>query len=221
MEGRYPRGVLVALANCKDPAREEEFNRWYDQVHLGDVTGFGVFANPSRYVNVQPQPGQPKYAAIYETDQEDLKGAIRALFAKAREWEEQGRMIDVLEVASIGLYERIGEWCSQRGKPVRGLLMVISNCKDPAREEEFNRWYNQVHVPDILELGHYHTAYRYQSIAPDKTPGKYLALYETDEDPVVASQANVDMRPQWQARGRWTDLLETRLRLVMRRLTPS
>lgn len=28
------------------------------------------------------------------------------------------------------------------------LVAVDSNCSDPEREEEFNEWYNEVHLPD-------------------------------------------------------------------------
>ncbi len=30
MEGRYPQGLLLALTNCTDPSKEEEFHAWYN-----------------------------------------------------------------------------------------------------------------------------------------------------------------------------------------------
>ena len=38
MEGRYPQGLLLALTNCTDPSKEEEFNAWYNHMHVPDVT---------------------------------------------------------------------------------------------------------------------------------------------------------------------------------------
>lgn len=218
MEGRYPRGVLVALTNCKDPAREQEFNEWYDKIHLPDVVGAG-FKNPIRFVSVDPQPGQAKYLAVYEVDTDDLKGALKGLFAQTPEWERQGRMSDLLEVVSIGMYQDMGQqFRNAEGKKTNGVLMVITNCKDPAKEDEFNQWYNETHIPDIFALGAYHTAYRYQSIAPDKTPGKFLALYETDLDAAEASDRNRKARADWEARGRMSPLLDARVRFVGARL---
>ena len=33
-----------------------------------------------------------------------------------------------------------------------------SDCSDPSREEEFNRWYDDIHLPDVLSTGLYHAA---------------------------------------------------------------
>ena len=55
---------------------------------------------------------------------------------------------------------------------------MLSNGTDPAREAEFNRWYEAIHVADILETGAFHTAYRYESLDPQATKTTYLALYE-------------------------------------------
>jgi hypothetical protein len=43
MEGRYPQGLLLALTNCTDPSKEEEFNAWYNHMHIPDVTAPGIF----------------------------------------------------------------------------------------------------------------------------------------------------------------------------------
>ena len=32
----------------------------------------------------------------------------------------------------------------------RWLLALETNCTDPAREKEFNHWYDNVHLPDVL-----------------------------------------------------------------------
>jgi len=37
MFARKPTSQLVVFSNCKDPAREEEFSRWYDTVHLPNM----------------------------------------------------------------------------------------------------------------------------------------------------------------------------------------
>src|SRR5437879_951354 len=55
-----------------------------------------------------------------------------------------------------------------------GLLMVY--CDVPAEhEEEFNRWYNEEHIPERLSIPGVLNAARYQAV--DGGP-KYLACYE-------------------------------------------
>ena len=67
----------------------------------------------------------------------------------------------------------------------RSLWLVISRCTDPAREEELNRWYEQVHLPDMLEYPEFIAAQRWQRVEPpggDQTAVEYLTLYELDAD---------------------------------------
>jgi hypothetical protein len=42
------------------------------------------------------------------------------------------------------------------------ILMVKSRCNDAARADEFNRWYDEVHVPDVLAANGVVAAQRYK-----------------------------------------------------------
>ena len=98
---------------------------------------------------------------------------------------------------------------------------MLSNCKDPAREAEFNRWYEDIHVADILDTGAFHTAYRYESLAPQATQATYLALYETEQsDLAKAREALGKARADWEKRGRLFDTIEVVASLTARRLWP-
>lgn len=67
----------------------------------------------------------------------------------------------------------------------RHLMVVMSNSK-PGREDEFNRWYSDVHILDTInKLDGFLSAQRYQlADLPDAPshPFRYLAIYEIDED---------------------------------------
>ena len=78
MEGRYPNGLLLAITNCNDPSKEEEFDYWYNHIHLPDVTAPGVFRHAMRFVNTDPKPGEGKHIATYETTWEDVSKAWTA-----------------------------------------------------------------------------------------------------------------------------------------------
>jgi hypothetical protein len=76
------KGILVALSNPVSAAREDEFNRWYNEVHGSEVTGLPGFASMTRYkvkAQVVPPTDPPRfsYLAFYELDDIDL--AVRAL----------------------------------------------------------------------------------------------------------------------------------------------
>ncbi len=68
------------------------------------------------------------------------------------------------------------------------LLVVFSNAVEGA-DEEFNRWYTEVHVPDVIKLGGALHGRRYRSsgvaLLPGiPEPGGYAAVYEVQADTV-------------------------------------
>jgi len=55
------------------------------------------------------------------------------------------------------------------------------------REQEYNDWYRDVHLPDVVAIPGYESAQRYRLLRPmvpgaDKLP--YLAIYEIETDDV-------------------------------------
>jgi hypothetical protein len=63
------------------------------------------------------------------------------------------------------------------------LLMVVVDI-DPAREDEFNRWYDEEHVPEKRAAPGFRSARRFKH---HTEPHRYLALYEIDDPDVVTS----------------------------------
>jgi hypothetical protein len=224
MEGRYPHGLLLVLTNCTDPSQEEAFNAWYNHIHVPDVTAPGIFRHALRFVNSDPSSQAGQYVATYETTWEDVAKAMaahREASAKLRERGDRGTPL--LQVVRSGVFKKLGgEFCAAR-RPTRSILLVLSNCKDLAREAAFNRWYEDIHVADILETGVFHTAYRYESVDPQATQATYLALYETEQsDPAQVQEAMRKARAEanWAQRGRLSDLLEVVTTLIARRIWP-
>lgn len=67
------------------------------------------------------------------------------------------------------------------------LLIVFSDPTPDADVERFNRWYTDVHVPDVLRLGGARSARRYRSsgvsLLPGiPEPGGYVAVYQIEAD---------------------------------------
>src|SRR5437016_4091536 len=65
-----------------------------------------------------------------------------------------------------------------------GLLMVWVDI-DPEHAAEFNRWYDEEHIAQLLAVPGFLSAGRYEAL---KGGPKYLALYEF-EDPQVSESA--------------------------------
>jgi hypothetical protein len=77
----------------------------------------------------------------------------------------------------------------------KGILVVQSGPADPSCEAEYNDWYTNTHIPDMLAGPGFVSAQRYrrvdQGAAPAHGPA-YLAIYELEAedlaDPLAARQ---------------------------------
>jgi hypothetical protein len=72
-QDRMPKAIIAAFSNPASPEVEDEFNTWYDQVHLQEILGIPGVTAGTRYrladgANPFPQPH--RYLAIYQLDVE-------------------------------------------------------------------------------------------------------------------------------------------------------
>jgi hypothetical protein len=64
----------------------------------------------------------------------------------------------------------------------------------PGREEEFDRWYREEHLPDLLGVDGVIAAQRFEFATAFGSPGpdhRYLALYEVEADSPEAAIATL------------------------------
>ena len=82
---------------------------------------------------------------------------------------------------------------------LKSVLIVLTRSKDPDREDEWRQWYDEVHIPHVMEtqtLGLVETnRFENAGAAPDEP--RSLAIYEMDRDPVAVfdeMKARMDKR---------------------------
>lgn len=75
-------------------------------------------------------------------------------------------------------------------------LLIVQVDIDPAREDEFNRWYDEEHVPEKRASPGFHSARRFKHFT---IPHRYLAIYEVDDGDTVTSPAYMS-----QAQSEWS-----------------
>lgn len=200
------KGVLLARSTCNDGAREDEFNSWYTHTHVPDVLEGRGFTGARRYVD--PYGGTPRYLTIYEAEEDNLMESAGELRRISKASWAAGRHIECVDPGSLGVYryidpsgyEPIGEVGNgpyenakavDRDRPSlptvaktleKGVFLVATNCTNPAREEEFNRWYSHMHIPDLSAAQGFIRADRYRCESPDAAPAAYLTIYEYEGD---------------------------------------
>jgi hypothetical protein len=65
-----------------------------------------------------------------------------------------------------------------------GALLVVDIQVDPEHEDDFNRWYDEEHIPEKRATPGFRSARRF---AHHEGGGRYLAVYEVDDPYVVTS----------------------------------
>ena len=97
-----PKAIVLVFTNCSDPAREAEFDEWYNNTHVPDILEAEGFVAATRYQLLgEPGPGQGKFLAVYEVEADDLPTAFAGVQKRLAEVAAQGRIIDVLRVVGF------------------------------------------------------------------------------------------------------------------------
>jgi len=180
------KGLLTAWLNVP-PEHEEEFNRWYNTEHIQERVGIPGFLNGRRYLSLE---GEPKYFALYELETPDAvySEAYKRVRQNPTPW---NRKIEALFQDFVrNVYEEIFSYgsSSPQGAPY---VLTVRVGVAPEKENEFNAWYNEDHIPALLKVGGVRSGKRYRAV--EGTP-KYLAVYELDNPEVIKSEAWVKAR---------------------------
>ncbi|MCH2172685.1 DUF4286 family protein [Myxococcota bacterium] len=98
-------GRLV-VSTCFKAGQEAEFNKWYDEVHIPEVLGLGVFTAAQRFrmSDSQAMDQSHQYLALYEFEG-DAKEAVDALLSASGKL----NMSDTLESPFMSVVEEISE----------------------------------------------------------------------------------------------------------------
>lgn len=184
--------------------REDEFNEWWDD-HAAEYVakeGFS-FGWRLRALDHEAAIGQPshRYLAVYEVD--SVAAFNRALAEGTHShpgdpWGPWQAYVDRYLLDWERTYYRLlgqaGTDVSQEGS-YWAIVMVDLDDHGGARDAEFNRWYNEVHLPEICGYPGVLRGWRFRVEPDDNDLGprrqRYWAVYEL-EDPGHFAAARED-----------------------------
>ena len=78
----------------------------------------------------------------------------------------------------------------------RFVFMVLTNAK-PGQDDEFNNWYTNTHLGEVLSLDGFVSAQRYKLVEGAYGPApahEYMALYEIEADDLDVARASLSAR---------------------------
>ena len=103
-----PKVKMLVYTNALD-GKDDEFNRWYDEIHVPEVLKFTKSVAAQRFRQSDAQPGKPepfRYLAIYEFDV-DSKEAYDSLTANVEKM-NMGSSLDQDKV-KVAFYDDLGD----------------------------------------------------------------------------------------------------------------
>ena len=211
------RTLMLVRSHPQDPAREQEFNDWYNGNHVPDVLNAPNFEAAIRYKVAATLMGHvPSYLALYYVTQDDVKTANRELLeylktnepkrmpmpaatGKAEDWEVAGasggkRTGGLVSVDTWAWYTKTGESGQNQVSPEaapRALLCVYSAPAEGADIEELSAWYDR-HMEDIITSSGFTGGARYELVSINVgTVSQWCAIYQLDTDDVDKVQAEL------------------------------
>jgi hypothetical protein len=184
---------MMVQVTCS-PEHLEAFNLWYNS-HLPNLLRIPGYRWAQRYVGLEDES---RFTALYGVGgPEDLPSLV--------EWD--GPRLELIAAQEFAVWQGL-QGVSHRlsnvyeqisGTPLREPLLlsdrplsIVTADVDPAREAQWDRWYTESHVPNLLKVPGYVMAGRFRALdhpalAQFNTGPKYLALYECENEEVLPS----------------------------------
>lgn len=209
-ESSPPTTYRFFVFNEPKVGQEEAYLRFYDQYHLADVVSVPGFVEGRRYVLNEGQlapkpttPPVPRYLTLYTIETTDLN-AVKAEIARRIASGETRRSATYDPQASISFtYREIGPQHKSPqpmddapgvdGKTSVDYLHFVQTAAVAGREEDYNRWYTDHHLAEMIQTRGFQTSQRLELADPGRSsppPARYAALFSfhtADDEAVIAA----------------------------------
>ncbi|MBW4621430.1 MAG: hypothetical protein KME17_18980 [Cyanosarcina radialis HA8281-LM2] len=214
--------ILAMDFDCADPAQEEAFNKWYNEVFIPSELAVPGYQAAWRMRVELPFTRRVKgvadratYLTAFEIHTDDITAVMKARSYRMQELAADKGPGSLLKEVNAIPYRSMNQIMTRAntpygpfipqakhpatevdptGKLKRFMLTVESNAAAPDKEKDFNNWYNTVHVPDVLTSPGYHAAWRLEILSPVAGRGRYMTLYEVHTNNLRVSMDTRDER---------------------------
>lgn len=179
------------------PGLDAEFNEWYDNIHLGEVVQIGGALNGQRFrlADTQVNPAQShRYQTLYELDSSNTEAALKNMLEALPHM--QIKPVSDSQGTRMAVFESVTELVHSRSNTHTGkganhpsAWLLVRTTPNSGMEAEFNEWYDNVHIPELMDLAGFYSAQRFKladtQVHDGAQPYQYLARYEIDSNDVA------------------------------------
>lgn len=142
---------------------EDAYAQWFEGEHVQALRNLTGFKSADRFevaaVQIMPDIDQPwRYLSLYEFDYDVPDRDIPALGPLIAQGYRLGLLDDADGAERIYSYNMYSDWYVgpnwQQEQPLSGISIILANFV-AGREEEYHRWYDDVHAPEVSRVpGH-------------------------------------------------------------------
>ena len=190
-------GLLLTITE-PPPAQEAEFNAWYDSEHIAERLSISGFLSARRWV-ADVKPGEGKYLAAYELVTPGVLQTTEYLESLQNPSPWTRRSLENSVVFRRWTCEQINPGDAPPHMMSYAQFVAMGD-PPPEHEDEFNRWYDEEHIPLLSRVAGVLRARRF--FDPNGKP-RYVALYDLADESVV-------QHPDWRAalRTEWAQKID-------------
>lgn len=180
------------------PGQEEEYHRWYDHQHIGDVLSAKDFVDARRYEYAEDQlfarsdvPAMPRYMVVYTIVTDDLESVMDDVAERIR----TGKTVPSPaydRTTSQSMFYRLTPHTyvnpsptdpapQSAGSEQQDYMHFVFTAGVPGREEEFGHWYVTKHLSEAGSSPGFVASRRLELARPSRAvppPTRYVATFD-------------------------------------------
>jgi len=184
---------------------EDEYNKWYSQLHQKDVVSVPGFVTAQRFVisdiQLRDSKSLPKYLVMYKIVTDDLP----SVYAEVNRRLQTGVTVmspSFDKTTSVGFTYRairpmIYHQSDSDGVPKddsQVYYQLVFSDPTEGQEDKYNSWYDQQHEPDVVSAPGFVEAQRFvlsdTQLSRTEALAKYFVMYKIVSDHVAARFAD-------------------------------
>lgn len=180
------KGTGLMLVGADVPAdKEADFNKWYQEEHLQELMGVPGILNAARY---EATKSGPKYLAVYELESVDV---VNTDAFKNRPRTEWGSKVSP-SLIGTNFFNLVLDMIHPNAltddianSDMANALQIGRMDVPPANDDEWNKWYSGVYVPNYEKCPGVIRGRRWRVI---KGEPQYATVYEFEDENVSETE---------------------------------
>ena len=174
------KALLILHEKCNKPATEGEWIAWHRDVHEPDILATGAEHVTFWQLSTKPIPGMPGLGFSHVTIAEYATADVPPFATALAEMRANDRVHAAHTVIDAATYVSHGMW-NRKPAPsdeLRGHILALVMANDPARESEWNEWYDRDHIPDMMASDAFSAATRWRREPRRPLGADFVTLYD-------------------------------------------